>query len=335
MKKLLSALLFATLCFSISVPAFAASASQIDYSVPEYLSAFIANRNEDASISQVVPMYNTEDTVIAWLYVLDPVGYVVEDASHEIVVEFSFCNSFNYTEGDTLYYGGPTQFYQKDSGSFYNVKSDVAVSDGEVAEKSLAFATTTASLIENADSTLSLLANTPPYSLDKNEFQLYEYNPDGRCGSVAAAILLAYYNDNGYSGLVPSTYYNSDVRFTNYLMPHIEGLDAESGSSTNDLVSGLNWYLQQKNFDSKLAAYSKANGSFSTYTGKIDGGDPVILDLDAEPTYGEHWVVGYGYDYDQFIVQYNQFAIVDDGWGDVEISINWKYVGDLVYLKAE
>lgn len=60
-------------------------------------------------------------------------------------------------------------------------------------------------------------------------------------------------------------------------------------------LSSLTEYLKQQDFDSELAAYSKANGSFSTYTGKIDGGDPVILDLDAASTYGEHWVVGYGY----------------------------------------
>lgn len=335
MKKLLTGLLSVALCFSVSVPAFAVSTPPAEYSVPEYLSEFIANRNEDASISQVVPMYDAEDTIIAWLYVLNPVGYVVEDASHEIVVEFSFSSSFDYTEGDTLYYGGPTQFYQEDSGTFYNIKSNATVSDSEVTERSSTFAATTASLIESADSTPSPLAHTPPYSLDADEFQLYDYNPDGRCGSVAAAILLAYYNDNGYSGLVSSTHYNSDKKFTDYLKPHIESLDDEQGSTTSDLVSGLNWYLQQKNFDSKLSAYSKSNGSFSTYTGKIDGGDPVILDLDAAPTYGEHWVVGYGYDYDQFVVQYNQFAIVDDGWGDVDININWKYVNDLVYLKAE
>ena len=41
--------------------------------------------------------------------------------------------------------------------------------------------------------------------------------------------------------------------------------------------SSLTEYLKQQDFDSELAAYSKANGSFSTYTGKIDGGDPVIL----------------------------------------------------------
>lgn len=335
MKKLLSALLSMALCFSVSVPAFAASTPQDEYSVPEYLSEFIANRNEDASVSQIVPMYDSGDAIIAWLYILAPTGYIVVDASHEVVVEFSFSNSFSYSEGTMLYYGGPTQFYQKDGGVFYNVRSDTAVSDGEVAEKSSTFVATTASLIDDADSMPSTLANTPPYSLDSDEFQLYDYNPDGRCGSVAAAILLAYYNDNGYSGLVPSEYYNSDVKFTNYLKPHIESLDDTNGSTTSDLVSGLNWYLKQKGFDSKLAAYSKSNGSFSTYTGKIDGGDPVILDLNAEPTYGEHWVVGYGYDYDQIIIKYNQFAIVDDGWGDVDQEINWKYVGDLVYLKAE
>lgn len=335
MKKLLSALLLMMFCFSISCPAFAAYTPQADYSVPEYLNEFITNRDEDTSVSQIVPMYDSEDNIIAWLYTLNPVGYIVADADHEIVVEFSLSNNFNYSEDAMLYYGGPTQFYQKDGDTFYNVKSETVVSEGEVAERSSSFVATTVALINDVDTMPSPLSNTPPYSLDSDKFQRYDFNEDGRCGSVAAAILLAYYNDTGYSGLVPSEYYDNDEEFTKYLHPHIELLDDTKGSSTSDLVSGLNWYLKQKGFDSKLAAYSKANGSFSTYTEKIDGYDPVILDLNAEPKYGEHWVVGYGYDYDQIIVKYNQFAIVDDGWGDVDQEINWKYVGDLVYLKGE
>lgn len=329
MKKFLSLLLSLSLALSLSIPAFAANNRD---TIPEHISTFVSSRNENASVSDVVPMYDTNNNIIAWLYTLDPVGYIVEDSSHEIIIEFSMTSAFERSN-DKLYYGGPTQFYTKASDNFVNIQSDSVVPLSEVSSNIRQFTATTREVLSDNGNSIAPLANTPPYSLDKNKFQTYDYNNDGRCGSVAAAILLAWYNDNGYSNLVSSSMYSNDVTFTNYLYPHIEGLSSSTGSSTADLVSGLNWYLKTKNFSSKLSAVSLSNGSFSTYTKKIDNNTPVILDLNAEPTYNEHWVVGYGYDYDQVVVKYNEFAICDDGWGHLDININWKYVGDLVYLK--
>lgn len=319
------------LCFSLCVPAFAS-----EYNVvPDYLCDFIENRNPDATISQIVPMYDTEQNVVAWLYILSPSGYVITDSSKEIVVEFSFSKIFEYN-GEVLYFAGPTQYFTKTDSSYRSIESELTITEEELETKTNTFSSLTEEMITTQNMPISMyseVATASAAAMDKDEFPLYDYNEDGRCGSVAAAILLAYYNNNGYSGLVSDTYYNNDVLFTNYLYNHIEGLDSTSGSSTSDLVSGLNWYLQQKGFSSKLAAYSLSNGSFSNYTGKIDAGTPVILDLNEHPTYSEHWVVGYGYDYDQFIISYNQFAIVNDGWGNNEIEINWTYVCDFVYLK--
>ncbi len=328
MKKVMSLIISLVLAFSLSVPVFAA-----DDNNTERITQFIQNRNENASITNIVPMYDTNDTIIAWLYILDPIGYVVEDSSHEIIIEFSMTSTFEYNS-NKLYYGGPTQFYTKAADTFSNIKSDTTMSVVEVSESTSNFTNRVNEILTSKSNGIAPLANTPPYSLDKNKFQTYDYNPDGRCGSVSAAILLSWYNDNGYSNLVSSSMYSNAETFTNYLTPHIEGLtSSSSGSSTADLVSGLNWYLGVKNFSKKLSAVSLSNGSYSTYIKKIDANTPVILDLDAAPTYNEHWVVGYGYDYDQIIIKYNEFAICNDGWGNLDININWKYVGDLVYLK--
>lgn len=332
MKKLISVLLIAALCFSLSVSAIAASPVEVLHYVPEHISQFISNRNSEASISNVVPMYNPEDAIIAWLYIIDPIGYVVEDAEHEIIVEFSFSNSVDFSANSKLYYGGPTVFYQNVSDKFYNLKSGAILSDDEANSISATFVETTNLLSNTANLNSTARANKPPYSIDEDEFQLYDYNPDGRCGSVAAAILLAYYNDNGYTDLVADSHYENDVAFTNYLYSHIEGLDNISGSYPADVASGLNWYLEKKDFDSDLAAYYMSE-DFPTYISKIDSGDPVCLLMNDEPNYNNHWVVGYGYDYDQIIIRYNRFAIVNDGWGDVDININWDYIVSLVYLK--
>lgn len=246
-----------------------------------------------------------------------------------------FSKDFEYT-GEILYFAGPTQYFTRNDDGYRNIQSNSLLSEEELEVRISEFDALTLEITVDTKpfSTLSDIATCASKSLDKDDFPLYNYNNDGRCGSVSAAILLAYYKNNGYSGLVSSTHYNNDVLFTNYLYNHIEGLDSSyNGSTTSDLVSGLNWYLETKGYSSQLAAYSVADGSFSTFVNKIKAGTPVILDLNAHPTYKEHWVVGYGYDYDQFVIKYNKFAIANDGWGNNEIEINWEYVGDLVYLK--
>lgn len=118
----------------------------------------------------------------------------------------------------------------------------------------------------------------------------FSYNPDERCGTVAAAILLAYYDDEVNDAIVDDIYYARVI----------------------------------------------SNATFSEYYNLIFDNIPVIIDLDDHPTYDEHFVVGYGTDMQMYSGSLSSgiisFAIVNDGWGDNEIMINWDYVCDIVYL---
>lgn len=170
-----------------------------------------------------------------------------------------------------------------------------------------------------------------PYAVNMqgSDFQNFSYNNDGRCGSVAAAILLCYYDDNGYSSLVSATHCNDEVAFTDYLYDHIEGVSASEGSSTSDLVSGLTWYIREESLGAWLGVRSRSVSSYVTYKTQVNTGTPVILDLDNDPRYSEHWVVGYNYE----TIGSSDYATVVDGHGDDEALVNWDYVDDSVYLE--
>lgn len=308
--------------------------------IPEYIQEFIQRRDPDSKICYIKAMYDADESPIAWLYVLSPDGYIVTDYGNDIIVEFSFSSSLDCDSDDTIYYGGPTTFYLKKDNEYVNLRSQEVITALEFEKCANYFADKTNTILSAGSESDSFglasdLNDTVYrlYQLDPSDFPLYDYNPDGRCGSVVAAIIFAYFNNNGYSGLVPAAFYNNDVAFTDYLFPHIEGVNATAGSTTSDLVSGLNWYLEDRGFSDELPVYSISNASYSKYSTILGYHSPAILDLDNHPTYGEHWVVGYGYDCDLFLgIAYNKFAIVNDGWGDRDISVSWDYVGDLVYL---
>lgn len=162
----------------------------------------------------------------------------------------------------------------------------------------------------------------------------YSYNPNGICGSVAAAIFLMYYDDYINGDFVTASYTSADgVSLIKYLVPHIEGsqglnTSVQVSSTSADVVSGLNWYLSTRGLSGSYSTVLQSPGSFTTYCARIRANRPVIIDLDAHPTYVEHWVVGYGFTNRTT----TKYAEVSDGWGNTAILINWNYVGDIIYL---
>ena len=95
------------------------------------------------------------------------------------------------------------------------------------------------------------------------------------------------------------------------LEPNIDG--SEPGSTTEDMVYGLNWYFRWRGISSNYQALVTHSAPFSYYRPIIDSGRPVIVDLDAHPTYGEHWVVGYGYTIEPHLGNTYYYIVANDG----------------------
>lgn len=298
------------------------------------LDMFIENTFYNSSDYTTYNLLNNEERTIAELYLFEPVGYMVLEKSKNIVVEFSTYETIEFNETSKFYYGGPLNIFSEYNGKYVNILSGNEATKDEVTKKVNSFIDKTDSISRslNADKTNDSISLRTTTNYINRNFKLYRKNTDGRCGSVAAAILLAYYNDYGYSGLVPSAYYNNELTFTNYLKPHIEDVDGNAGATVSELKSGLNWYINNKGFSSSLTAYSRILGLFISYKNRIDNLTPVCISVSSEPTYGDHWVVGYGYRYESLLSFNNKFATVNDGWGHMGREINWDYVNYLVYV---
>ena len=144
----------------------------------------------------------------------------------------------------------------------------------------------------------------------------YSYNPDGRCGSVAGAIVLNYYDRYKSPSYVPNSLESSDG------VALINALVARMGTSTNyiELKRGLSLYIKQYYKPTTVTANTYSWGDrIRTIIGK---NYPCILGLTSHPRYGEHWVVVTGYN---FTSHNSGTYTVNDGWGNVGININSSY----------
>lgn len=301
-----------------------------DDKVRQYVKSFIAECDESIQIRDKKILYNEEGETAAFLYNLYPEGYIVIEPRECKVIEYSLSNAYPYVDNVVNYYNGPLQYYVKSGESFQHSRAGSVIDAKEFGKIRSDFEGRTKRI--EANSQASMLADIPTFKKLETKLRTFSYNPDGRCGSVAAAILLAYYHDAIDSYMVPS-YLLADSNgqiFTDYLKPHIEDIDGTGGSGTEDVVSGMSWYIATRGLYETYSVYSAHNAQYITLENCINLGRPVIVDLSCHPKYKEHWVVGYGYRYTNSNSEH--FVLVNDGWGNRDVLIEWSYVDDLVYL---
>lgn len=335
-NSIFSILLSISLLLVSAFPCFA-SAKQNNFEVypSDDALAFLAENGSTLS-EKGIPLYDIENKVIAYYYEITPTGYCIIDGFGNII-ECAF-NKRKELPNGKIFYLSPTLLCSKENNEYINTenkaiekvseKSDFGNKINTIAQK---YKSKSTDEISNKDiKRLSARAN---YNTISASCRTYSFNPDGRCGSTASAILLMYYNDYIDDYMVLSSYETNDgVSLINLLVPHIEGDDPANGSNTAEVVSGLNWYLRWKGRAGNYVATSSASIYYSTYMSIIDSGRPAIIDLNAAPTYGEHWVVGYGYQKYPRSDRTYAYYIVNDGWGKNGVYILSDYVGDAVYL---
>lgn len=321
--KVLLSIISVIVIFGIQMGALAAdTATGIDINrVYQLLQA----HGENQSIDDQVLLYDSNEQVIASGYSLSPHGYVILDLAGN-PIEYSFNNDCPFSLTEKTYYTGPLEYHEKEAdGSYRNLTTFETSTQSSLDERSSAFRQ--AAAVDSMVSIRSTAATSSYYTYTlPHATHTYSYNPDSRCGSVAAAIWLMYYDECLDDNTVPSNLVSSDgVTLINFLVPHIEG-DPHSGSTTAELAAGLNWYFQWRNLDQWFTADITKNASMSDYIAGIDWDVPTIVDLNSHFAYGEHWVVGYGYSYSSS----SEEIIVNDGWGRTGVYISMHYVGDTV-----
>lgn len=309
-----------------------AYAAEVKDTTDNYVKTFLAEQDKKVIIYNKAPLFNEKEEVVAILYQLLPAGYLVIEPETCRIVEYSWNIEYPYEENGNNYYNGPLQYYSKENGLFQHKRTGRLVESEQLQELRINNVEWTQNF-RSINSAL-LMSNYAHQNSLATPLRTFNENDDGRCGSVAASILFAYYDDAIDSDMVEN-YLLSDPTgeiFSDYLKPHLEDIDGASGSTTNELIAGMEWYLLVAGVYNTYEVYSAINGSPITYVNCIGYGRPVIIDLDAHPSYHEHWVVGYGYQYNQLSNENTMFALVNDGLGHNGIYINWGYIGDLVYL---
>lgn len=329
LKKLLC-IFISSVLFIIPTVCFAESGSTLN----DDMLGFISSKNCQV-IGDATPLYTVDEEVIAYYHALQPKGYLICDVSGNII-EGSFENNINLPE-QMIYYLGPMNLCVKNLDSFEDIKSGNLYEASVVEESSELFADKINS-VASVDRSIGLNARSVnprsvAYNTVNGTLRTYDYNPTGICGSTAAAILLMYYDDYVDGGMVSSSYTSSTGQsLIRLLVPHIETDGEGNGSETADVVSGLNWYLSWVGKSSSYTARSYVWVDYDDYMDLIDDDTPAIIGLYSHPTYGNHWVVGYGYE--KYIRQDRSYCyyILNDGWGSNAVFILSDYVDDAIYI---
>ena len=131
-------------------------------------------------------------------------------------------------------------------------------------------------------------------------------------------MFLRYYDIYVNGNYVPSSLESSSgIALIDKLVPYIDG--ATPGSNPGQLQNGIYNYLKSQGIN---ASVNLAYSSIGAIAGRVGNNEPFVLGLHNHPTYGEHWVTGFGYS--------GIYAIANDGWGNI-VYIDSSYTDYIVY----
>lgn len=305
--------------------------------------------------TEEIGLYDENENVVAYYKNLSNGGYAIISADGNECIEFSRENIYGELSYEKkYYYSGPLGMYTRDTtndnniGEIKNViteeytrmdEIEFSVQTGDVSVEKV---NNTRLNIENSclESNMSTRSGTNTLLESRylaHSTERYSYNPDGRCGSVATAIVLKYYYDYRSIEYIDSTQVTSDgVRLINLLTDYY----IPTNAGYVDMVNGIGNYLTYRFSYTGMrinATYIHELNSTDVYNrlkNYVANDRPLILGLLNHPKYTNHWVVGTGYQRFKYVdgstVSYTNYACVNNGWGDTNIFINFSYIDGCV-----
>lgn len=359
-KKIISFALSLTLLFTAS-PFKSEAHSQIEYM--DNIPTVMINQyglSED-NISSIIPLYNVDDTIIA--YSIEGFGnYTIVDLNGMIIVQCEESNSPFYNLSNRVYINGPLSYFVKkddlymsvfndnqtvtaeafsnniivekqkelaDEFAIYNeqymdyINSDNDIASNDVDEENDNSETIINNTLSNRSYTDTMLAYAP---------RQYFYNPSGICMGTAGATLLAYYYDHIDSNIAAPRHINSDGVGLTILLADTSYYYYTSGSAAERAAQSLNWYISNNASSSRTATYSDtASNFFSTIVSKIQSGEP--LQAHFNDTNINHSVFVRGYRTDTSNPNNNGIKC-SYGWDstNMNVFVNISYVYGLIYF---
>lgn len=292
------------------------------------INAYAVGENEwmktSVSMQVRIDLHDADGNVIAYYHELSPSGYVIVRSYSEEVIEYSEepIDYFNDVNG-YYYYGGPLRYYKESNGEQKEIVEDLA--SGEIVPLS-----EISRLIRGSEAdklgTLNIrnfLVTPKATGSDSISYSTakYKYNPDGRCGSVAGAIVLKYYDQHKSSSYIPASLESTDGTVLIKKLVDIMG----KGTTYTQLKNGLNVYLKQYYKPTTVTATTYSWGDrIKIMIGK---NYPCIIGLTSNSTYGAHWAVVTGYN---FTSANTGTYTINDGHGRTGVKINSSYTDGCV-----
>lgn len=270
-------------------------------------------------------LINVHGEIAYALFTVNSGGYVIIDMQNGEVMEGSPDSHPYFNDKNATYcYNGPLNYYQKYNDSFFHFATQQLYAQNEIVPthhypSDVQTTNNYASSRATGDYTRRLSGNLKNIS--------WSSNPSTACPAFAAAIFLLYYDDYLYpnAGYVPHGYIGvGAVYFPDYLATGGFGLDGPRSPSATQ--QGIQNYLNSQGVNKTMTCIAYTG---TRYKNQINSNKPVIVGLDNDPQYGNHWVVGYGYyvERDPNV----SYLIVNDCQGRPNVHINPAYVDYLIY----
>lgn len=285
------------------------------------IGTFTVNKQE------VIDLHDSDGNVIAYYYQLNPSGYVIVRSDNGEMIEYSKEDSVYFTDSNAYYYyGGPLQYYKNDIilrvGYIRHIPSNQVVPLTDVSPLVRGPEADAPGTI-NINNFLAIEQKATGSDSISYPTVKYDYNPDNRCGAVAGAIVLKYYDQHKSNSYIPSSLESADGKVLINKLVSIMGKE----TTPTELKNGLSTYLKQ--FYKPISVRSTTYSWGDRIKEIIGKNYPCILQIISHPKYKNHWVVVTGYN---FTSSNSGTYTVNDGWGDTGIKINSSYTRACVDL---
>ena len=317
----MSLLLFLLIIAMVSV-SFAEVNKKENYSLEkEHGVKFIQSLGEKAQFSgRVKELYNYKGKIEAVLFELAESGYIIVNVNDQSIPELSLKSETRIDWNKEYLYNGPLALVELGRSNVEKIKK---LPYKYEKDKKSEIDTSQELISEPQYNIVPLYSNTSG-SLD-HSLVTWDYNPDGRCGPLAAAIALKYYDTYYDDDMLSASYQNNVDDLTDLFVIYMDGPPAWP----EDVTDGLNDYYSDNNLNYTATVY----GTFSLTRLKsaiADNDDPVLIETVNHPTYDDHYIIAHGY----LSVAGYDYVYVNNGWGDNDVLITVdSYLDDQIIAK--
>jgi hypothetical protein len=335
-RKLLSLVIVFVMILSLSTASFALDNSKETLYKQAKLVANSYMQNS-GSCKDPIELYNLNEEVAALFFASGTSGYVIVKLNDFSVPEYSTesNNTFITDKNAKYYYNGPLVYLKQVNnqlldlpgskllGTVQEVKNGmnrqaaangmiIFGSDHKSSDKALRDARLSQVMSAKAVPLIvGYITGTVPN---------YSYNPNGICAATASAMYARYYDiyrDNNYVPVGLET--AAGVLLTITLATYIP-----VNAIPFQVVNGLSSYLTSQGVSSGIYAETATSMNISAC---IANNEPFVMLINNHPTYGNHYVTGYGYSFNSSA----NYAIVNNGWGSTGVYINLNYANTIVH----